>query len=87
MRKQLKGSKKSIIKKSNKRAQFFMMAGIIIILVLYTLTINYNWIRETVDLEQLSNFKEKSESYNKESVKVVNYKIYTAPAKCLDLVL
>ena len=59
------------------------MAGIIIILVLYTLTINYNWIRETVDLEQLSNFEEKSENYNKESRKVVTLAVYDAPEYCV----
>ena len=61
------------MKKYNKKAQFFLMAGIIIILVLYTLTINYNWAKESVEL---TDYAELRDTYNAEVPKVLNRAIF-----------
>ncbi len=68
MKKLKKNNKKRIIKRGSKKAQFFLMAAIIIILVLYTLTINYNWAKESVEL---TDYAELRDTYNAEVPKVL----------------
>ncbi len=56
----------------NKRGQFFLIAALITIMVLFTLTVKYNTIKQTVALED---FKELSEGYSTEQPKVINLAI------------
>lgn len=69
------------MKRGSKKAQFFLMAAIIIILVLYTLTINYNWAKESVEL---TDYAELRDTYNAEVPKVLNRAIFitTDPSTC-----
>ncbi len=80
MKKIKRGSEKLILK-GNKRGQFFIIVAVIIILLLYTLTINYNYIRESVSLQD---YAELRNNYNAESPKVLNNAIFltTDPTKC-----
>ena len=56
----------------NKKGQFFLIAALITIMILFTLTVKYNTIKQTVALED---FKEISEGYSTEQPKVINLAI------------
>ena len=57
----------------SKQGQLFIIAAVILILVLFTLTIQYNTIREFVALED---FEQTSENYASEYPKVYNLALY-----------
>ncbi len=66
----------------NKKGQFFLIAAVVTIMILFTLTAKYNTIRQSTALQD---FKELSEGYTSEQPKVVNLAIAQNQNEAIEL--